>query len=425
MITHLDLLKELNITKNDTLIVSVSGGVDSVVLLNLLVNAGYKPIVVHFNHQTRANNALEEALVVELAEKYNLVYYIFNFEYSGKKNFQAEARLFRQNNLKNVASRFDSAYILTAHHLDDLAETILMKITRGSNLYGYSGIQKVTKQDGYIYLKPLLDFSKNDIINYANVNKLKYLTDESNLESHYLRNRYRHAIIPIMKQENSNLLNQFKEYSNILIENFNFIRKYASKFVDIDQVDISELIKEDDVIIKEVIIILLEKNQVEINNNLVADLLNIIKSNSPNATYNLSNRMSFIKSYSIIKIIKNVATTTYNIVLNHDVNILPNMKKITLLNNVSDNTNNTIVLCYNNIRLPLIARTRLAGDKLDFDFGTKKLKDYLIDLKIPMTERNNLTIITDSNNTIMWVENIYINKTLGNQNKITFKWEIN
>lgn len=418
---NLDLLKKLNINKQTPLIVSVSGGVDSVVLLNLLIKNNYTPIVVHFNHHTRDNTLLEQQLVEKISKDNNLKLYVYNFHYKNKENFQNEARNFRHSKLKKVAKLHNTKYILTAHHLDDLAETVLMKITRGSNLYGYAGIHDVLNKDNFIFLKPLLFYPKDEIVKYANLNNINYLTDDSNLDTTYLRNRYRHTILPIMKQENPNLLYQFKDYNNILTNTFNFIRKYSKAFIKDNIINLKTLIKEDQVIINEVIIILLENYNIEFNKNLIKDLTNILLNNRPNLTYTLNNKYIFVKSYNKAYIENKQSNIKFTTTLNKEITKLPNMKKITFLNNVSDKTKNTHKLCYNEIRLPLIARTRLDGDLLQFNFGRKKLKDFLIDKKIPKLKRDKLVIITDSNNTILWVEGIYTNNTLGSLNEIYFE----
>jgi|SRR5690554_199550 len=417
----LNLLKQYNIDKNTPLIISVSGGVDSMVLLNILATNKYKAIVVHFNHQTRKENDLEEQLVRETAKNYNLGFHVFKFE-QASGNFHEQARNFRIKKLEEIAIKYKTSYILTAHHLDDLAETVLMKITRGSNLYGYAGIHEYVKINDFIFMRPLLSYSKKEIIAYATKEKINYLDDSSNFELHYTRNRIRHTVLPILKQENPQVLNKFKDFQNSLTESYNFIRKYTSKFIDSNnKINTKTLINEDLLIKREAIVMLLEKHQITFNKQTLDNLLNLIDSVRPNLTYNLSNNYHFVKSYDYIYITNKSLKEPFEVVLDKKVNLLPNMKKITFLTNLSHNSKFNHKICYNNISLPLIARTRINGDVLMFSYGKKKLKDYLIDLKIPLTKRNELIVLTDSNNTILWVENIYNNQTLGNKNELYFE----
>lgn len=416
----LNQLLNLNISEKTPLIVSVSGGVDSMVLLNLLISNNYKPIVVHFNHQTRKTNIDEQRLVEEVSTKNKLPFYVFNVILEDG-NFHNQARNYRNKKLKEVAKKYKSKYILTAHHLDDLAETVLLKITRGSNLYGYAGIHDLVSVDGFTYLRPLLPYSKKEIVDFANKNAIKFLDDESNFQSHYSRNRIRHAVIPVLKQENSQLLNKFYEFSISLTESYDFIRKYSNKFIKNNEANLTKLLKEDLIIQREVIVILLEKANVYFNKEILNALIAIINNDKPNVSYQLSGGYYFVKSYDKFCVTMNVEPIKFEVILGDDTTNLPNMKKITFLSILSNNDKNVHKICYNKISLPLIARTRKEGDTLSFSYGRKKLKNYLIDLKIPTKKRDELTIITDSKGVILWVEDIYHNDTIGNQNTIYFK----
>lgn len=421
MENELNLLKKYNIDKKTPLVVSVSGGVDSMVLLHILTKNKYNTIVVHFNHQTRKENDSEEQLVRETAKNYNLKFHVFKVLKSSG-NFHEQARNFRIKKLEEIARKYNTSFILTAHHLDDLAETVLMKITRGSNLYGFSGIHEYVKINNFTFIRPLLDYSKKEIVSFAAKEKVNYLDDSSNFELHYTRNRIRHTILPILKQENPQVLNKFKDFQNSLTETYNFIRKYTAKFIDSNNIiNTSALINEDLLIKREVLVMLLEKHQITFNKQTLDDLLKLIESDRPNLTYNLSNNYHFVKSYDTVYLTNKNLKEPFEVVLDKKVNLLPNMKKITFLTNVSHNSKINYKICYNNISLPLIARTRINGDVLMFSYGKKKLKDHLIDLKIPLTKRNELIVITDSNNTILWVENIYNNQTLGNKNELYFE----
>lgn len=419
MIESLSIFDQFNITKKTPLIVSVSGGVDSMVLLDLLIKNKNKVIVVHFNHQTRKNNINEENLVKETCKKNRILFERFLVEIDNG-NFHELARDFRNEKLKLIADKYKTPYILTAHHQDDLAETVLMKIMRGSNLYGYAGIHKIVNIDKYIYIRPLLGYSKLNIKEYASNNNVKYLDDESNFFSYYTRNRIRNTVMPILKQENKEVLNKFSDFSENITEAYSFIRKFANRFVNEDSIEIDELLKEDRIIQKEALAILLDRFKIKYNKLILDTLIEIISSDKPNQKYHLNKNMIFIKSYNQAKVLENIESKLFEMFLNDSENTLPNMKKITFLNNVINNDKNVVKICYNEISFPLIARTRKNGDILLFSYGTKKLKDYLMDLKVPKLKRDELTVLTDSNNTILWVEGIYTNKTLGNDKTLYF-----
>ena len=188
--------------KNKKLILSVSGGVDSLVLFDLLYQLKYHFVVVHFNHQQREQSDIEAKYIKELCEKNNIKFECFLLEVDKGANFQSEASNLRREHLIQVAKKYQTNVIITAHHLDDLAETVILKISRGSNLLGYSGIQQNYYKKGFHFLKPLLHVPKKEIINYALKNEIKYYEDESNLSSLYTRNKIRHHVIPYLIKDN-------------------------------------------------------------------------------------------------------------------------------------------------------------------------------------------------------------------------------
>lgn len=425
MLKAINFLTNEKINTKKPLIVSVSGGVDSISLLHLLNFYNYNLVVVHFNHHVRRANEDEAKLVAEYAHKYQLPFHLFDIEIKGG-NFQNEARILRHQHLKEIADQYKTPYILTAHHLDDLAETILMKLVRGSNLYGYAGIHQKTIVDKYYFLKPLLEYSKLDIINYAKNYNLNYLEDESNYLSHYTRNRIRLTIMPILKQENPKILNKLWDYHQLVSKSFNFIRSYATKFLNNDlTIDITKYLQEEELIQDEILAVILDKYGITSSLNLINDLKSLLYSKRPNISYNLDKKYLFVKSYDDAYITLNIEKEAFSIILKDQINILPNMKKLTFLGKNEFVPENIVKICYNKISLPLIARTRLEGDILQFPFGSKKLKDYFIDKKIARTLRDELIVITDSKGIILYVEDIYINNTLGNNKNLSFYIENN
>ena len=218
------LTHTVQIPKKAKCIVSVSGGADSMMLLSLLMQTDYQIEVVHFNHMKREQSKIEADLVKTFCEKNNIPFHYYLIKVS-EGNFHHQAHHLRSHYLKEAAKVAKASYIFTAHHLDDLFENVLMKLTRGSNLLGYAGMQLFHTSKSLTYVKPLLYTSKQEILDFVKTNQIPYLDDQSNEENNYLRNRYRHAIVPIMKQENSNLLNQIAQYNTQVTKAFKYIRK--------------------------------------------------------------------------------------------------------------------------------------------------------------------------------------------------------
>lgn len=415
-----NILNSINIKKSTPLIMSVSGGVDSMVMLDYLFKNGFNVIVVHFNHNTRSSNVLDEELIIDYCTKNNLKYHIININVT-TGNFQETARNLRYYHLKQVAKKYKSKFIFTAHHLDDLAETILIKLTRGSNLYGYAGIHSVYTDNSYTYVRPLLYLSKKAIKEYAKDQNVPYLDDFTNFETTYLRNRYRHTVMPILKQENEQFLNKVLNYHLQLSKASSFIRKYSKKYIKNNEIIIDKLIKEDDYIIENALAILLEDNNINFTYETILKLVTLIKEDKPNLAYDLSNNKLFIKAYNTVLIKEDKERLNLNQELRFGENVLTNMEIVTLLKDDGLDTQEFTKLCYNKLEFPLIVRSRNNGDLLSFTYGHKKLKDLLIDLKMPKYLRDELMIITDSNDTILWIPNVYLNETLGQGENLYLK----
>src|SRR5690554_4951409 len=156
---------KLSLSPTNTYILAVSGGIDSMVLFDLFIKHKYKFVVVHFNHQKRTESLEDHKLIEGLCLLHQIPYHYIKLNIKSG-NFQEMSRNARYLHLEEIADTYQTPYIVTAHHLDDLAETILMKLIRGSNLLGYSGMQETTQIDKYTYLKPLLHRTRADILKH-------------------------------------------------------------------------------------------------------------------------------------------------------------------------------------------------------------------------------------------------------------------
>ncbi|MCR5307584.1 MAG: tRNA lysidine(34) synthetase TilS, partial [bacterium] len=192
------------IEKNETIVVGVSGGIDSMVLLNVLYDLGYNIIIAHVNHNVRIESKDELIFVKKYAEERNIKFESTVLDKIEGTNFQDEARRLRYEFFFNVARKHNATKIATAHHLDDLLETILMRISRGSNLYGYGGIKPIINYSSFSIIRPLLCVNRQTIKEYQELKNIPYMEDNSNLKDKYTRNRYRHHIVPILVEENKN-----------------------------------------------------------------------------------------------------------------------------------------------------------------------------------------------------------------------------
>ena len=207
------LYEHLGFLKGKTVLLGISGGLDSVVLTDLLYRSKVSLSLAHCNFKLRGEASdQDEQFVKTLAEKRGipLVYTSFDTnQYADKQgiSIQMAARELRYKWFEKMRREIDADYILTAHHKDDLLETFLINLIRGTGLDGLTGIPEV---NGNI-VRPLLPFSREDIAAYAQEQQLLWREDQSNHSVHYTRNKLRHQVIPVLKSINPGLLEGFEK----------------------------------------------------------------------------------------------------------------------------------------------------------------------------------------------------------------------
>ena len=409
-----------NLLKNkDCIIVATSGGPDSMCLLHLLCELkeklSLKLIVAHVNHKLRSESEEEALFVHKVCLENNIIYeYMEILEYNDD-NLENDARIKRYEFFDKLANTYHAKYLMTAHHGDDLMETILMRLTRGSSLKGYSGFKKELKEKNYTIIRPLITETKKDIEEYMNNHHYKYYIDKSNFSDKYTRNRYRMHVLPFLKKEDPKVHCKFLKFSEELMEANNFIESYVKKLIsqisDKNGIKIDELLKLDKFLLKKIVEYTLSQIYIDdlflINDKHTNLIIGLIKSDKSNNKVNLPNNYLGIKSYNYYKIVKINKEDSYEYILKDEL-ILPNHMVIKKLMEKIGKSNYIIRLNSKDIKLPIIVRSRQMGDKIEVKNlgGSKKIKDIYIDEKIPVEKRKEIPIVTDSNNTILWLPGV-------------------
>ena len=169
-----NVLNSINFDNN--IVVGVSAGPDSMCLLNLLQKKTNKIIVCHINHNVRKESNEEEIFLKNYCNKNNLIFESMKIEIYSENNFENEARKKRYCFYEKTLKKYNAQYLFLAHHGDDLIETILMKIVRGSNIEGYAGIKEISNFNDYKIIRPLLSYTKEDILTYNKKNNMYFYT---------------------------------------------------------------------------------------------------------------------------------------------------------------------------------------------------------------------------------------------------------
>lgn len=406
----INFINALGINNNEYVIAAISGGPDSMALLDILIKLNIKVVCAHVNHKVRLESENEALKVKEYCIKNNIIFEYMEITDYDKTNFENQARNKRYNFFKEQLNKYNSKYLFTAHHGDDLIETVLMKIVRGTNIKGYSGMTRILNKKDYKIVRPFLTLTKQDLLNYVEENNIWYAVDKTNLLDIHTRNRYRKYVLPFLKQEDSNVHLKFKKFSDEIRECSDFIEKYSFKeyerIVKDNVLNIEEFKKLDNIIKKYIIYILLHnvyKDKIDLlNSKHVNNIINLINSN--NSYIYLPNNYKAIKEYNKFFITKLINNESYEYIIKDKV-ILPNGKKIEILSSSDETDNNIIYLNSNNIKLPIKVRTKKEGDVIQIKnmIGTKKVKDIFINSKISKSDRAVWPVVIDSNNNILWI----------------------
>lgn len=412
----LSIETEFTFKKNDTIVVGCSAGPDSMALVDMLLKIREKYsinlIVAHVNHNLRKQSIQEEEYLRNYCEKNKIMFECMMITEYGDDNFHNEARKIRYDFFEKVVYKYHANYLMTAHHGDDLVETVLMRITRGSNLNGYSGLKKIVEKENYQIVRPLLRYTKQQLEDYDKQNRVMYYIDESNAKDKYTRNRYRKYVLPFLKEEDPNIHLKYLKFSMVLNDANQFIeheRDRALKKVISNNILQINIFKElDSFIQKEVLYYMMndfyQDDLILINDKHIELLLNLIYSNRANAFVNLPNEVIAIKTYQELELKKITnEITTYEVELSKYV-LLPNHHVIEQLEEVTGTGNDTCRLLSSEISLPLTVRTRRLGDRMAIKGnGTKKIKDIFIDKKVKLSERDLWPVVVDAKGVVVWL----------------------
>lgn len=215
--------------KDHTFLLALSGGSDSMALAHLFKNIGAKFQIAHVNYKLRNIESEKDQQVVEnFCTKHNINFHLREIADSEKplnRSIQIWARELRYDYFKDVLKRQGLDFIVTAHHLNDQLETFIINLTRGTGLKGLCGIPAAREN----ILRPLLNFTKDDIYLYVRTEGIEFREDLSNQKNTYLRNRVRNKIIPELVNLSTHFYQSFTETINILNQHQNFIDEHATQ----------------------------------------------------------------------------------------------------------------------------------------------------------------------------------------------------
>jgi tRNA(Ile)-lysidine synthase len=231
--------------KNSKIVIGVSGGPDSVCLLDILYNLQKKYflelIIAHVNYGLRGKDSEEdEKFVRNLAKKYDLKIAVLKPKIKAKSNLEDNLRNIRYNFFEKIRKQNAFDHIAVAHNLNDQAETFLMRFIRGSGLSGLAGMKF---QNGKI-IRPLLGTTRKEILEYLKKNNQAYRTDKTNAENLFLRNKIRNKLIPYLEKEfNPNIAETLFDAAESIGEDYDFIFSSIDSYKTKKILSVSEIMK--------------------------------------------------------------------------------------------------------------------------------------------------------------------------------------
>lgn len=398
------------------IVIGCSGGPDSMCLLHVLLSLkeqyNLTLICAHVNHNVREESKEEAEFVKKYCEDNDIIFEHMVIEEYDDDNFHNQARNKRYDFFNKLINKYNAYYLMTAHHADDLMETILMRISRGSTLKGYRGFDREVYGSTYITVRPLMNVTKEEIMEYNKNNNIPYRLDYTNDEDHYTRNRYRHNILPFLKNEDPNIHQKYLKFHDTLKEydeyfTFTISEKIPDIFIH-EKIELDNLNKELPIIKKKIVAEVLHYYYQEdlflVNDTHIDAIISLGESDKANATINLPGDMIARKTYNRLEFIKSTTNEEYEIELN-DAILLPNNYLISIVEDCDLTDNYCTRINYSDIELPLIVRTRRDGDKMQIKNmeGTKKIKDIFIDEKVPTSKRDMWPIVVDGRGEIIFL----------------------
>ncbi|WP_334329150.1 tRNA lysidine(34) synthetase TilS [Companilactobacillus sp. HBUAS59699] len=398
-------------------LIAVSGGIDSMVLLDVVskVLDHNSFAVVNVDHDLRPESAQEVEFLRNYCQNNNYQFYTTKWtsQPSDDIGMEAAGRNFRYKYFAKIMyeDKFDT--LLTAHHANDLAENILMKMIRSGNVYEVTSLkQQRTFESGQL-VRPLLDFSKLQLREYAKKHDIDHVQDETNFENITMRNRLRNNIFPELQKENGQMLSHFRLFDqqltaliNIAVSQFQQIQSAMKIKITSDRIEgkISPLQTLDSD--QQTLFwggFFTRNLDIPVSNKQVLQIINVVVSDNPNASVDLEDGWKFVRSYNDFLVSSDLGEVDYCYELKINESLLVNDQKITLRECAKEEAN----IIVDKLPTQIILRNRRNGDKLLINSGRhQKLSKRFINEKVPEYQRSKIPILLFDNQ-VVWVEKIY------------------
>lgn len=421
------------LSPGDRVVVAVSGGPDSICLLHLLHQLApefeLELFVAHLNHMLREEAIQEEKFVRQIAEDLSLPFYSERIDVKSLlqkgESLEEGARRLRYDFLKRASERFSASKVALGHNADDLVETVLFNLIRGTGLGGMRGIPPIRKEKTLTYIRPLIGIWREEIEKYLEEKNIPYVIDKSNLSLQFTRNKIRHRIIPLLQEINPKVKAAIYRLAVISGEVHSFLRKEAGEkkrdIVELKtryllKINLSSLLSSHPALQKEMLRIVLAEfggDMSEMGNEAIESVLEMKEKETLTLPGNLRARregmfLLFNKGKRrTIPYQMPLKVPGYTFIPPAGMGIEAQIIEGHYL--LKDPSCLEVTLDADEIRGELIARSWKRGDRM-IPLGmnqAKKLQDMFVDCKVPREKRHRIPLICDEEG-ILWVVGLRI-----------------
>jgi len=410
-------LRLCGLQSNQTVVLGVSGGVDSVTMLGLFLKSelSLNLVVAHLNHGVRLESDKDEKLVRISSEKNGLEFISKKITPPKSGNLEEELRIIRRRFLLETAEQFKASFVAIAHNANDQAETFFLNALRGS---GPAGLGAMRLNDDKL-IRPLLGFTRAEIEKYAEENNFTWHDDKTNDDTAYKRNYLRHKVFPLFSEVNSNWLDAIQRTTILQRQIDDYLKIEAQKFIT-TPFDVKTIPTLDKPILFEILGLLYENakgDRKDLTLQNLTDLEKLISSTAGTKSISLPGNITAIRRYSNLEF---VLKKEYN----HNSTIT--LEGLEVGENYFDNwvilaektvelgSNSKYALFVDNKTFEKIKiKSWKSGDKISsFGIsGSKKLQDLFVDAKIDKEKRLNWPIIYVGKE-IVWVPKLALSRNL-------------
>lgn len=421
---------QFDLSADSHILLALSGGVDSMVLFDLLRHLpdSLRPslTLAHVNHHLRKEADQECRELRSYVEGLGYPLYVKDWQPSDhpEAGIEAAGRAVRYEFFASLVEDLNCEVVMTAHHKSDQAETVLMRLVRGGFWQTLQGIQAQQDFHGGQLLRPLLQFSKDDLYAYAQQENLLYFEDASNAENDYSRNRYRNLILPLLKEENPRVEDQLAQLAQQMQDldkiSEDWVKTHLQNCVKKGQLQRDLFLKQPAygqfMILRHFILQRVEDPSYQLPYQLLKDVSAWVQTGRNHSYQELGAGYYLLREYNDLKLVNHrpqvkidPSSAEFRLSLNHWVS-LSAYERIACFegwpSGQMQETDQWVAVDAQKMAPPFKINHRQAGDRMTLkgpSCHSKKIKDIMIDQKIPLKDREEVWLVRDKYDNIIWL----------------------